>query len=88
MRNRSDFIKRLHESPRFKAALEMARTDEERKTIQAAAEQFVDSFASVLAPLIDRAENDPEFAEQLGRRLVDPQGVVTASDPALSGSTG
>jgi hypothetical protein len=88
MKNRLDFIKHLHESATFKAALRAAPTDAERAQIKATAEQFVDSFAAVLAPLIERAERDPVFAEQLGRRLVGEVEVVTASDPATSGSTG
>lgn len=88
MRTRSDFIQRLRESEKFKSALATAKDDDERKRLTAAAEQFVDSFASLLVPLIEKAENDPEFAMQLGRQLVERRGLVTASDPAMSGSNG
>lgn len=87
MRTKSDFIKRLRQSPTFKAALAAAKTPEEKATVAAAAEEFVSSFAEILAPLIERAQNDPEFAAQLGRQLAEQHGVVT-SEPAKSGSTG
>lgn len=87
MRKREDFIQRLHENAKFKHALEQARTEEERKAIAAATEKFVATFADILGPLIERAEQDPLFAEQLGRALSENQHVVTSSDPPKSGST-
>lgn len=88
MRKRSDFIQRLHQSEKFKLALNQARTEEERQAVQAATEQFVTTFADILGPLIERVEQDPEFARQLGQALVEKQNVVTTSDPATSGSSG
>lgn len=86
MRNRAEFLKRLHESDKFKDAMGRARTDEERQKVQAAVDAFVGSFADVLGPLIERAQSDPEFAQQLGRVLAERQQVVTTSDPPKSGS--
>lgn len=88
MRKRSDFIDRLHQSEKFKHALAQARDENERKAIQAATEQFVATFADILGPMIERAEQDPDFARQLGQALVEGQNVVTTSDPAKSGSSG
>lgn len=87
MRKRSDFIQRLHQSEKFKHALAQAKDDKERAAIRAATEQFVSAFADVLGPLIERAEQDPEFARQLGQALVERQSVVTTSDPVKSGSS-
>lgn len=89
MKTRDDFIKRLHQTERFQAAVLAARTEEERRAVIAAAEQFVDSFAVVLAPLIERAENDHEFAQQLAGQLISRSAVITINKPpALSGSIG
>jgi hypothetical protein len=88
MRNRSDFMKRLHEADRFKQALAAARTDAERDAIKSLVEGFVGGFADVLAPMIARAEQDPEFARQLGRALVEGKDVLSNSAPVTSGSAG
>ena len=88
MKHRSDFIKRLHESATFKAALLAAASEADREQIIATTEQFVDSFAIVLAPLIARAEQDPAFVEKLGRRLVGEVEVDIATESATTGSTG
>jgi hypothetical protein len=85
--DKADFTKRLHESPKYKRALELARNDDERRRIATLTNRFVESFAEILAPVIDRAKNDPEFAQQLGQALKERQSVVT-SEPATSGSTG
>jgi hypothetical protein len=87
MRNRAEFIKRLHEDPKFKHALASVKTDAERKAIAHTVEEFVGSFGDVLGPILDRAQNDPEFARQLGQALNERQGVVT-TEPVKSGSAG
>lgn len=87
MRNRNDFMKRLHEAERFKQALATARTDAEREAIKTFVEEFVGRFANVLAPMIDRAEKDPDFARQLGKALVEGKGVLSTSELVTSGST-
>lgn len=88
MRNRSDFIKRLHEADRFKQAMAAARSDAERAAIKKLVEEFVGGFADVLGPMIDRAEKDPAFAQQLGRVLAEGKGVLSTSESATSGSVG
>jgi hypothetical protein len=86
MRNRDEFLKRLHESDKFKEAMAKARTDEERTKVQAAVDAFVVSFADVLGPLIERARSDTEFVRQLGQAVVERQQVLITSDPLKSGS--
>ena len=80
-----DFTKELHDNPKYKRAMELARTDEERKKIAVITNAFVDSFAGILAPIIEQAKEDPEFARKLGQALKDKQHVVT-SEPPKSGS--
>jgi hypothetical protein len=87
-RTKQDFLKRLYESDRYKQALAAARTPEERARLAGLVTEFVGSFADVLAPLIDRAQRDPAFAQQLGRAVMERQRVVTSSGPARSGSVG
>jgi len=87
MKNRQDFIKHLRQSDKFKAALSAARTPEERAQVKALTEEFVGGFADVLGPIIERAQNDPEFAQQLGRSLAGQQIVLSTSDSVISGST-
>jgi len=88
MKNRKEFIERLHADPKYQEALAAARTDAERQQVAGMVEAFVGSFADILGPLIERAESDPIFAEQLGRSLIEQRDVVSTSDPATSGSTG
>jgi len=87
MRNKEDFIKRLQQSDRFKSALAAARSPAEKAQVKALVEEFVSGFAEVLGPLIERAETDSEFAQQLGRSLVEQKVVLSTSDPVTSGST-
>ena len=86
MKTREDFIKQLRQSSNFKAALSAARTPEERAQIKALTEEFVQSFADVLGPLIERTQEDPEFAHQLERSLAEKQIVFSSTDPNVSGS--
>ena len=88
MKTRAEFLKRLRESPGYREVMGRARNAEERKKLAAAAEQFIAPFADLLGPLIARAEADPEFAKQLGRDLVEGKGVLSTSEPEVSGSTG
>ena len=87
-RNKKEFLKKLYESDKYKNALSRARTDEERRALAGLASEFVAGFADILGPIIERASRDPVFAEQLGRAVVERQGVVTDSAPVTSGSTG
>lgn len=87
MNDREELIKKLHASKRFQAALENARTPEERASLQRAGEMFVSSFAGLLESALEKAKSDPTFREQLGRAVVQRQGVVT-SEPVTSGSIG
>lgn len=85
-----DLIKRLHESSKFQQALKLARSPVERASVAAAAEQFVSAFSHVLSPLVEKAKNDPKFAdqlvEQLARRLKEGQELVTTNEPEVTGS--
>lgn len=83
-----DFLSRLRESPKYQEALARARTPEERARIKGVAEAFVASWAPVLSRALQRAKDDPDFAEQLARQLIERQGVVTNNDPIKSGSIG
>lgn len=86
MKNRDDFMKRLHDADRFKQALATARTDAEREAIKSLVEEFVGGFADVLGPLIVRAEKDPAFARQLGMALIEGKDVLSNETPNTSGS--
>jgi len=88
MKTRKDFIDGLHENEQFKRAMSMARTPAEKKMVADMVEGFVAGFADVLGPLIARAENDPVFAEQLGRSIIANKDVVSSNEPATSGSNG
>lgn len=88
MRSRKDFIDRLRKDEKFTSALARARTPEERTKVQTIVEEFVGSFADVLAPLIEQSMKDPEFAAQLGRALNEKQNVLSHEEPATSGSIG
>ncbi len=89
MRRKEDFIQKLREDQKFQAALEVARSDEERAIMRATVENFVMQFAEVLAPIIDRAHSDPEFAKQIEHALIENREVViSTNDPFISGSTG
>jgi hypothetical protein len=87
MKTREDFIKRLREDPKYREALGRARTAEERKAISRIVEGFVGSFANVLGPAIEQAEQDPAFATKLGRALIEKQDVLSKSQQHTSGST-
>jgi len=87
MQSKADFIKRLHESESFKRAMSQTRTNGERKRVAAAAEEFISTIAEVVGPLLERLRDDPEFREQLARSLAERQGLVTGTDPVLSGSS-
>lgn len=84
--NKHDFLRRLYESDKYKQTMSRARTDGERKAIAGLVTEFVGGFAEILAPIIDRAQHDSVFAGQLGRAVVERQGVVTGGQPASSGS--
>lgn len=85
MQTRLEFLQRLRNSEKYARALRSARTDAERAAIAATVEEFVGGFAEILGPLIVRAKNDPEFAQQLNQALFERQHVVT-DVPATSGS--
>lgn len=87
MRRKEDFIDRLHNADKFKAALAAARSEAERRMVKALVEEFVTSFAEVLAPLIDKAQTDPKFAQQLGRSISENSDVLSTSNSVISGST-
>jgi hypothetical protein len=86
MKTREDFIKSLRENPQYREALGRARNVEERKAISRIVEGFVGSFAGVLGPAIEQAEQDPTFAAKLGRALVEKQDVLNKSQQPTSGS--
>ena len=86
MKTREDFVKRLREDPRYREALGRARTVAERKAISELVESFVGSAGAILGPIIEQSQNDPEFASQLARALLEKQGVLSKSQPVASGS--
>ena len=87
MQSKKDFIDNLHSNEKYKQALASARNDAEREAIKQIVEGFVNSFATVLAPLIEQAQKDPEFAQQLGQSLNEKQ-VVLSTDGPTTGSIG
>ena len=87
MRSRQDFIKMLRSSPNYRAALGKARNSEERKLVSAVVEEFVGNFGELLGPLIERAQQDPAFAQQLGKALINDNDVLSTDGPT-SGSAG
>lgn len=87
-RQNLDLLKRLRESPTFKRAIQTARTEEEKASIRAAAEQLVGRFSEVFTPLYEQLHDNPLLQEQLARKLVDDHVVVTANEPSSSGSIG
>jgi hypothetical protein len=87
MWTRKKFLEKLHESPKFKLALSMARSDAERQKITRITESFAVSMIDVLAPVVDQSKQDPKFAQQLGQALVERQRVVNSNGPT-SGSIG
>lgn len=88
MRTKADFIKRLREDDLYKQALAKAKDDNERAAIARIVEGMVGNFADKLGPVIERAQNDPVYAEQLKRALVGDQQVLTDIEPEVSGSGG
>ncbi len=85
---RDEFIKRLREDPRYRAALGRARNAEERKNISTVVEGFVGSFGDILGPAIEQARNDPKFATKLAKALKEREGVLSKSQQETSGSAG
>ena len=88
MKSREDFLKKLRSDPLYQNALKAAKTPEEKKRIIATTEAFVSQFADVLAPLIQRAETDPLFREQMQRSIAEGDAVVTDVELETSGSQG
>lgn len=86
MKSREDVLKQLRASPMFRAALAKAKDEKERKAIIAITEDFVTSFADVLLPLAQRAQQDPVLRERLARSLVEGREVLSDSVPETSGS--
>lgn len=83
---RDDFIKRLREDPRYRAALGSARSAKERKNISTVVEGFVGSFGDILGPAIEQAKNDPEFVVKLVKALKERESVLNKSQQHSSGS--
>jgi hypothetical protein len=57
---REEYIKLLHNDPTFKAVLEVAKSDKERRFVQAFAEEFLLSVAGVVEGIRAEAERDPD----------------------------
>lgn len=88
MHSRAEFLKRLRQDPQYRRALEMAKDEAERRRIISITEEFVGGFADVLSPLIEKAKQDPTFAERLGQSLAEGRDLISESEPAPSGSQG
>jgi hypothetical protein len=58
--NREDFLKPLYENKDFKKILSALKDDKERRIVKGITEEFVMTFAEVLAPLKKEIEKDPE----------------------------
>lgn len=80
MNTKDDFLKLLRDDPMYRNALKMAKTDAERKQVIAATEEFVERFASVLVPAIQRAKSDPNYVNQLRLALQMNEHVVNDSE--------
>ena len=76
MATRKTLVDRLHDDDLYRLALGKAPSDTERKIIEKIVEDFVGAFADALEPLVERANNDPEFARELDRALADGETLV------------
>lgn len=70
MITRQQFIDKLNSNVDYNDALGKL-DDAQRESVKSFAEDFVRSFAQVLAPLNARANGDSEFAKQLANELVN-----------------
>jgi len=84
--NKEEFLKQLYANDKYKLALASAKNEAERKKIAKFGNEFVGSFAEILAPVFERAKNDPMFANQLNQAIIEHRHVIT-SEPTRSGST-
>lgn len=87
MGDRDDIIKRLRDDSLYKMALAKAKDDKERAQIAAIVEGMVGDFAARLGPITKRVQEDPVFAEQLRRAVVEGEQVLTDIEPVPSGSS-
>jgi len=87
MADRTDFVKRLRENPKYREALGRARNAAERKAISDTVEGIIRSFGDIMGPAIDQAQSDPEFAAKLARALQEHKDVLNRSQQPTSGST-
>jgi hypothetical protein len=89
MFTRDDFFKMLGESPLYKLARSSLKSDVERKKLDAFIADRFGSVAKTLAEISQRAENDPEFREELKRVVAGRERVVIDEAGAqASGSHG
>lgn len=69
-------VDRLHNDDLYKLALGKASSDGERLAIEKIVDDFVGAFADALEPLVEQANNDPEFAQELERTLADTETLI------------
>ena len=87
MWSKEEFLKQLHSNDKYLRAIKEARSEDERKRLAAFGNEFVASFAEILAPLMQQAKDDPKFAERLNKAIAERQQVLT-SKAQTSGSSG
>jgi hypothetical protein len=68
MIKREDFVKALHEDLVFKATVDAAKTETEKRFVMAFSEEFLMSFIDVLSPISEEIDRDPE---EFRRRLLE-----------------
>jgi hypothetical protein len=86
MPKKNDLVKRLRNDELYTQALGRARTLKEREIIANFVEGFVNKVDEVMAPLIERAKRDPEFAKQLVKAMSEGKGLLTGGQSSVSGS--
>lgn len=86
MHNGDDFIKRLREDKQYREALGRCKTPAERKAVATFVETFVGTVGNIMGPVIERAEQDPEFAKRLAMALAEHKPVLSNSQTPTSGS--
>lgn len=80
MFTRDDFFKMLNDSPLYKMAKSSLKSDAEKRQLDAFIAERFGTIVEVLANASARAENDPEFREELNR-------VVTGGEPVVIDGT-
>lgn len=81
---RDDYIKLLKSDETYKIAISMAKTEEERRFVEAMAAEFLLSFYDALEPMRGLAEKDPGA---FMKRLEEERNVLLTNEVSGSSST-